>query len=460
MCVVCDIRKVKPMNFTSAFGFAALLLFPAAVRAQKSWTLSKCIHYAYANNIAVKKVHLQTETREADRKTALGNFLPNLNATASNDYSFGTSIDQQTNERVRHDFQNVSLGIATSVTLFDGLKNVKTLNRANLDREMSEFDEKATRDDIALSITNAYLQVLYSKALIQIEEAQLQIDRDQLSRVEKQVAAGALPLGAVYDIQSTLAADSQSLTEARNGYDLNRLSLAQLLQLDNTGDFQLADIAFEIPDGVLSRYDPKAIYRKALTSWSEIKSGSLRVQSAQKGIEIAKTAYMPTLDARLGLSSIYSKVLGKKPGVGSAVDTDFLSQLDNNKSYGVGISLAIPLFNRLQTRNRVAKAKIDRLQAELDLQQTENELRQDIEKAYTAAKAAHSAYRAAGKTEMAAHQAFEYASKRFAVGAISSFDFNQAKNKWVKAKADGVRSKYDCFFKLKVLDFYTGVPLN
>ncbi len=452
---------MKTRCSTTALAFAAwLLFFSPVVHAQKRWTLSDCIDYAYANNTVVKKARLHTETQESYRREALGNFLPSLHATASNGYSFGTSIDLKTDNRVSHNVQSINLDIGASVTLFDGLRNVKALRRANINKEVSEFDADATRDDIALSITDAYLQILYNKALIQIDEAQLQIDRDQLSQVEKRVAADDLPSSAVYDVQSDLAVDSQHLTEAQNGYDISRLSLAQFLQLDDAADFQLADMEFAIPDDVLSVYDPKKIYRKASVGWPEVKSKRLQVRSAQKGIEIAKAAYMPSLTAELGLSSFYSDVLGKGVRAGSARDTDFLSQLGDNKSYGVSLSLAIPLFNRLQTKEAVGRAEIEALRAELDLQQTENDLRQDIEKAYTEAKAAYRAYQAAQKTEVAAQQAFEYERKRFAVGAVSSFDFNQAKNKWVKARADGVRSRYDCFFKLKILDFYAGIPLN
>ena len=57
-------------------------------------------------------------------------------------------------------------------------------------------------------------------------------------------------------------------------------------------------------------------------------------------------------------------------------------------------------------------------------------------------------------------QAFEYASDKFEVGTMNSFDFSQAKQRYELAQFELIRTKYDYIFKLKVLEFYFGVPIT
>lgn len=450
------------MNTKRAFLLTGLLLLSAGIQAQRKWTLQACLDYAYQHNISLEKARLSNEVLKVDKKAAVGAFLPDLSARASNVYSFGKPVNQQTNRR-SGDVQNVQLSLGTSVTLFNGLKNRNSLQQANLNSRGGQLDVEVAKNDLSLSVLNAYLQILLSKALVKVDRLQLKIDRDQLKRVKKRVRAGAAPQGEVYDMQSTLAADTQKLTQSKNDYDINRLKLAQRLQLEHYADFYVADVSISIPAEALSTYDPDQAYQHALASRPEVGSNRLRIESAKKGVAIAKADYMPTLSGSFGLSSNYSKLLGKENPNSLGITTgsnDFFSSLADNKTYSGGLSLSVPLFNRLQVKRRVETARIKVMQARLDLQQTQNQLHRDMQQAYAYAKTAYSAYLAAKKTKRAAQNSFDYTLKRFAVGAVNSFDFNQAKDRLSKAKADVLRSKYDCFFKLKVLDFYAGKPLN
>ena len=73
---------------------------------------------------------------------------------------------------------------------------------------------------------------------------------------------------------------------------------------------------------------------------------------------------------------------------------------------------------------------------------------------------AHKAYIASEKLVFARELAFEYAQNKFQVGAMNSFDFTQAKQRFELAQSELIRTKYDYIFKLKVLEFYFGVPIS
>ena len=135
-------------------------------------------------------------------------------------------------------------------------------------------------------------------------------------------------------------------------------------------------------------------------------------------------------------------------------------QFDQNKGHSFGLSLSVPILNGLSTRNNVARAKIALERSRITLQQQELTLEQNVYKAYTDAQGALNAYEAAKVTLTAREQSKEYARERYEVGLINVFDFNQAQTLFVNAQSELLRTKYDFIFKVKILEFYFGIPIS
>ncbi|MEO0641429.1 MAG: hypothetical protein AAFY70_16970, partial [Bacteroidota bacterium] len=55
---------------------------------------------------------------------------------------------------------------------------------------------------------------------------------------------------------------------------------------------------------------------------------------------------------------------------------------------------------------------------------------------------------------------FQNVERQFELGASNSVDFLVAKNNLNRAKFDRVRSKFDYIFRVKILDFYQGKPID
>lgn len=61
---------------------------------EKKWTLSECIDYAVTHNIEVKQSDNQIQNLKVEKNTLKNSFLPNLNAGASQNFTFGRSLNQ------------------------------------------------------------------------------------------------------------------------------------------------------------------------------------------------------------------------------------------------------------------------------------------------------------------------------------------------------------------------------
>ena len=134
-------------------------------------------------------------------------------------------------------------------------------------------------------------------------------------------------------------------------------------------------------------------------------------------------------------------------------------QLQNNKSTSFGLQLRVPILNGLTARNNVARSKISLERSRIAYKQTELDLERNVYTAFTDAKGALKAYESAVTTLEARTEAFNYAKEKYNVGMFSAFDLNQSQTLYINAKSDAVRTKYDYIFKVKVLEFYFGIPI-
>jgi outer membrane protein len=138
----------------------------------------------------------------------------------------------------------------------------------------------------------------------------------------------------------------------------------------------------------------------------------------------------------------------------------FSDQVSDNLNKSIGLFLTIPLFNRLTNKTNITRSKIQLLKAEYSHQLAKNQLQKSIQQAYADAAAAFKKFTASQKAVDAMSESFKYMEQRFNVNLISTVDFNDAKNKLLKAQSDLLQAKYDYIFKVKILDFYQGKPLT
>ena len=222
-----------------------LILFASLSFAQettsKKWTLQECVDYALENNIQVKQNELSIDLAEVNKKDAIGNFIPSLNLSGNHAWNSGLTTDVTTGVLRNQTTQTTFGGIDSRITLFNGLQNINQLRRAEMEILANRYQVDKIKDDIALFVINAYLDVLFNKEARNVALPQLEVSREQLNRTNKLVEAGTLPKGDLYDIQATIANDEQNLVTTENNVKISLISLAQLLQLRTYDDFDIAD---------------------------------------------------------------------------------------------------------------------------------------------------------------------------------------------------------------------------
>lgn len=452
----------------------------------KKWTLQECINYAVQNNISIKSSELDLKTAAINKKDAFGNFLPNINGSVSHSWNIGLNQNITTGLLENQTTQFTSVGVNANVDLFKGLQNQNQYRKASLSIIASQYQMLKMQEDIALNVANAYLQILFNKEALKVQKQQLSYDSKQLERTTELVDAGVVPQGDLLDIKATVASDSQRVIAAENALLISKLSLAQLLRLEDFETFDVADEQLDVFDSVVLNETADAVITKAKENRTELKLAQANLDIAKKDISIAKGAYLPSLvgfysyttrasysDRIVGIqpdvSNPYS-VIGVVQGSGENVlQPNFnpvlggplptLEQFDKNKGQNFGLQLSVPIFNGLSVRNNVQRSKVNYEKAKLNFEQQELDLERNVFTAFTDTKAASKSYEAALVTLEARQLSFNYAKERYEVGLMNVFDFNQAQTLLINAQSEVLRTKYDYIFRTKILEFYFGIPL-
>jgi outer membrane protein len=437
----------------------SLLFSVAFANAQmKKWTLQECVEYAVDNNLTIAQFELELENVQLEKIDALGDFLPTLNAQSSVAAQTGLSFDPTTNQAVTTTILTATGGFGSNLTLFDGLRNIHRLNRAKLNAISSQYRLDDLKDDIRLNVANAYLQVLSNKESLIVFKAQNAVTRQDLERTKELVDAGVVPRGDLLEVEATSANQEQQIVNAENAILISRINLAQLLQITDYLNFDIAEETFDIPPSEILTNSPKTIYEKALTFRNDIKFSELGVSLAEKDLKISKGALLPTMGAFFNYNTRFSsqeRLIG-----GVLFRNDFFDQLWLNDGISYGAQMNIPIFNGFSVRNNIKRSKIGIDRAKNQLEQEKLALETTVNQAYVDVTSFAKAYEASEKTVEARRLAYEYSKERFDVGLMNSFDFSQAQARVDDAEAQLIRTKYDYIFRLKVLEFYFGMPIT
>jgi len=453
------------MKKLNGFPFIIVLLFSLSIQAQtKKWTLEECVKYAIDNNISIKQTELDIKTAAIDKKGAIGNFLPSLNANASHSWNIGLNQDITTGLLRNQTTQFTSAGANVGIDIYRGLQNQNTLRRANLSIIAAKYQLTKMKEDVALNVANAFLQVLFNKENLKVQQDQKANNEKQLLRSEELVKAGSVPRGDLLDIKATVAADGQRVVTAENALLISKLSLAQLLQLKEFYDFDITDETSVKDENNILAQTPIAVYDKAKELRTELKIAKTNLEIAEKNVAIAKGAFQPTLQ---GFYSINSRVsYADVPAfdsfgnlIGTKSPAPFMDQFRDNKGQNFGVQLSIPIFNGFSARNNVERSKVNLEKSKIAVEQEELTLQRNVYTAFTDAKGGLNAYQSALSALEARQEAYNYAKERYAVGMMNSFDFNQSQTLLSNAQSEVLRTKYDYIFKIKILEFYFGIPI-
>jgi len=482
------------MSFRITLSLLILALLNTPAPAQQKWNLLQCVQYAMDSSISVNQSQVQELVAGINYKQSKLSKYPNANFSNNDGYRFGKSQNPSTGILESQNFFSVGFNFQTSVEIFNWYSKRNTILANQWEMQAAKAGTDKLKNDLALTVANAYLQILLAKAQVQIAEVQLSQSAIQFNTINKQVKAGALPELNSVELEAQVARDSANLISAKGNVEQTKLVLKTYMNLDAAVPFEIEDAgADKIVVEKISDLQPEYVYSLALKNLPEQRIHDYRIKAAEKNSLAAKGALYPTISGYGSLGSNYgyfrtptfSQVFsGYQPsglvinnGTGGFTDvqrpvftqgaksgfftSDKLStQLNDNFGQSIGINISVPIFNGWSARAGYARSKLNIATLVLQKELDDKTIKQDIYQAYNAAVVALEKFSSSKKSVDAAQKSFDYATKRFNIGMLSTLELTTNQNNLFRAKLEYVLNEFDYLFKMKVLEYYKGAGLK
>ena len=479
------------MYIKTGFLLFGVFLCSVSVYSQKKWSLSECVQYASEHNISIKQTALQADLAAIDYKQSKLSQIPSLNFSNSDGWRFGKSQNTSTGILENQNYFSMGLNLQRSAEIFNWFSKKNTILANQWSLEASKAAVDKLKNDIALAVANAYLQILLMREQENIARIQVQQSRAQLDIVNKQVNAGVLPELNAVELEAQLANDTSNLITASGNVTQAKYALMAYLNIDAGEPFDIEEPPIDkIPLKPIGELQPEDVYASALANLPEQKMNEFNIKAAEKNSLAAKGALYPSISAFGGLSNSYgysqtpyytqipngfkSSGLVVTDAMGNILPYDiqqpafingqrkyitspsFGNQFRDNFGQTIGISISVPLFNGWQAKANFQRSKINIKNLEYQKESDNQTLKQNIYQAYNSAVVAMQKFTSAGKAVASAQKSYDFTLKRYNVGMLGTLELITNQNNLFTAKLQYVLNQFDYVFKMKVLEFYKG----
>lgn len=424
-----------------------------AATAQEAWDVDRCMSYAVKHNRTVKQRRLEADNYRLDRLKAIGGFLPGISASAGVQYNFGRSVDPETNIYNNVSTFNNSYAAEASMTLFRGGSLVNEVRRSKAALLLGKAALQEAQDNTALETFQAYIDALYYYGTIRLAEKKLAESDSLLYKTRRQEELGLKGRADVAQMEAQQATDAYNLTHQRNLYETAMLTLKQKMNYP-AGDSLLLNtdiLDIQTFESIrLTDEHPQDVLRIALSVNPTLRQSEMNKQVARMNRKIAWANVLPTISFYGGISSSYYKELHNHDY------PDFKTQLDNNLGEYFGVTMSIPIFNRMsgsislrQARNnyRIACEQYEAQKEELQklvqqaVQDREGYLRESIQMEKKAASDS---------------LAYHVTRRKYEEGLMTSLDVQNNAATWLESETLLLQSRLTYVMKCRLVDYYKG----
>lgn len=403
----------------------ALLCLVPKLMAQKTWTLKECIAYGRKRSFKAEENTILNATYLEDKKNIEALYLPQFNAVLNPYYTKipGTNLTQS------------GFGLEVNTIIYSGSRKKHELEKANMIVVQSEYNIAIVQNDIELQVLYAYTDALSKKEqfLVGVRFYQKALE---LSYALSDINSFTNRNKTFFE--AMLQQDWHEIESLSLQYELALLKIRQLINMDNSPDFDIE----EIPPFTPINTTLTDAFSKAILADPEISSNQLEVAVAAKNIAIAKSFLSPVISFQA--STFYT--------------FNSNSSLSGIQNY-LGLRVAIPILNIKGQNANIERAVINFNYRKTQLENKKKTLFNTTDFIINELKNKEIAYQnmlcTLDKTTLLLNES----TKDLETGNTTYEAYLIVRN-WNRQNAlQAVVLKYETITQAKLLDFYTGTSL-
>ena len=421
-----------------------LCLGPFTLWAQTKMSLEECIRLAWKQNPSLRNRVIDMKEAKVDYGASIGSFLPRIVARSEMGKSFGRSLDAATNEYRTETFEQGSIGLDMTVSLFEGFSRINRVRFQKMNREKSEWELKEKHNELALSVMEAYFGLLLEKKLLVLAEEQSKLSERYLKQTEAFVELGLKSASDLQEVKARREGDIYRYQSRENSCRLAMIYLKQLMNMNSqSGDSIAIEDAIqemEVPLVTVLRTD--SLYARSLDVLPSMRALEWEQKATRKAYAIAGGAFSPTFFARFTIGS-------------NCNDTFFSSrQFRDNMGRYIGVGVSFPLLNGLErlTNQRKQKLNIYRMENVVELEK--QQLYANVEQTVSSLRAGYKEHCQAISQLEAERLVLKESERKWEEGLISVFQLMEARNRFIEAKAELTRVRLQMEILLNMEKYY------
>ena len=449
------------MRSLTTVSTVALLLAANGLVAQErpaTLDLGQALDLAATYNPAYQRALTQLRSSRAQVLSSKGAFLPNLSAslsfsgnatttgTAFND--FGEPVQNPNPVTVTRSSTNQS--ISTSITLFDGFRNLNSLRQANNDLDATRSGVEFSLIQMEANVARSYFDALQRQRLIVVEERLLTSANERFDVNQRRFRAAAASQVDVLGAEVDAARQELSLEQAEGS--ASQAALRLLEQVGVNPDITGLQVVGSFPEvfDPTQRWDVDSLVAYALEGHPRVSQARFQEAAAGNASSAARGARLPSISANLGFGRSASLP-------GGAAWFDFNPR---DRGWNWGLSLNLPLFNRFQTSQQIVAADVQRMSAEEDLRAARLLTEQEVRTGYIDLVNAYEGVQIARRALELSRQQLDFAQEQYRTGGTTFLQLQQVIDRASQEERQSVSAEYQFAVALVTLQERLGLRIS
>ncbi len=414
----------------------ALAAEPAAAPAPMELTLDQAVQLSLTNNPNGKIAVFDYEAAKGALTAARSYRWPTISATHRDSRTLSAPSKVEPNPTATDNYSN---SVSLSWILWSGNKIESQISQAKLSLDSSQWGIAAARQQLKYNATDAYFKFMAARDAVKLAgESVTRLER-YLQDVKLQFEVGVVAKVDVLRSEVELAKAKQNLIEAQNAYDITMANLNNVMGLPLTTELKVK--------GELSyskfEQDLAVCVDLALRQRPEIFQYTDAAKSAQEGITVAKSGYLPSI------SATYTN---------GWYNTNFPG--GNNYNWTVYLTTNWTFLDSGLTAGNVKKAVETYHKAQEQLRQTVDSVQLDVRSTYLSLKSAEQSIQTSSAAVGLAEEDYAIKVIRYQAGVGTNLDVLDAQVALTTAKNNYLKAMYEYNNNRSKLDKAMGVPVK
>lgn len=441
-------RRLRRMALTAMFVGVAGGWPPAAAGQEpvRSITFPEALRIALTQNSSVRTAENAVTAQGVSVRQQQFAFLPSLSFNTSGSESLGRAFSQDEGRIMTTTTQSFNAGLATGVTLFDGLRNVGNLRSAQYQQDASVATLERTRQTVALTVASNYIALVEAEAQVQVRQEALRAEEAVGEQVRIFVDAGSRPIADLYQQQASVAAARATLVQAEQSLERARTDVLATLQLDPAAEYEFVAPTLETVAGSRAPEPLDSLVARAVRNRVDLDAQEARVAAAEQSVRAAAASRWPTISLNAGYNT----------GATSVSALSFADQLNERRGGSLGLSISVPIFDRLSRASATEQARIAADNASIELAAQRRQVGLEVRRAWVDFRAAEAQVTAAEAQLQAAQLALAAVTERYRLGAATLVEVTQARATQVQAASSLVTGRHTLVLQRALLAYYAG----